>query len=151
MQWNLPTSIAEEVQRKERTLELSGKLRHASLKEVTKMALKLNCTYKQILVFCQLYVYLLYNGLNDYMPPNVVCISFGHKCGTTCIYNYVGSQLKNCRILVVVIWRSCPGTKLAKTSIAVWYNFPPFPPCTSTARPKAVDRITSIVILLYSL
>ena len=46
---------------------------------------------------------------------------------------------------------SLGGANELNTATAASNSFPPFPPWTSTARPNAVDRITSIVILLYSL
>ena len=59
----------------------------------------------------------------------------------------------NCSILkmLLVAPSSLEGKKALNTATAASNIFPPFPPWTSTARPNAVDRITSIVILLYSL
>ena len=44
-----------------------------------------------------------------------------------------------------------PDSNPLNIALAFLCNFPPFPPCTSIIRPKAVARMTSIVILLYKL
>ena len=60
--------------------------------------------------------------------------------------------VRNCSIRKMLTGSfSFGGAYAANTVSADSNSFPPFPPWTSTARPKAVDRITSIVILLYSL
>ena len=63
------------------------------------------------------------------------------------------SHRTNCSILkkLFISPSFLEGASELNTATADSNSFPPFPPCTSTARPKAVDRITSIVILLYSL
>ena len=47
--------------------------------------------------------------------------------------------------------RPPPDSYPLNIAFAFSYNFPPFPPCTSIIRPKAIARVTSIVILLYKL
>ena len=67
----------------------------------------------------------------------------GHHC------NLLGTNCSNPRTLIGSF--SFGGATALNKATADSNSFPPFPPWTSTAQPKAVDRITSIVILLYNL
>ena len=109
------------------------------------------------------FVLVVHESMSVCIYSLFVCVHT-HMCACTSVHTNPYIRLFSCictyHILVQYIHDSavmseinCPPPDSYPLSIAFAfsYNFPPFPPCTSIIRPKAIARMTSIVILLYKL